>query len=81
LFSSQIIGLIILIVFSFCFYLWASKLNNQLRELCLPWLLIGSYTLISGVITTVGRVGFGIEQSLSSRYITFSVYLIVALIY
>ncbi len=44
------------------------------------WLVIAAYTIISGLITAVGRVGFGIEQSLAPRYTTFSLYLIVSLI-
>ena len=80
--SGQIIGLITVITFGFaCYHLLVIKENRQLIDRFLPWLLIGSYTLISGAITTAGRVGFGIEQSLAHRYITFSTYLMVALIY
>jgi hypothetical protein len=32
-------------------------------------------------MVTVGRLGFGVEQSLSSRYTTFTLYLFVALVY
>jgi hypothetical protein len=82
LLSSQIIGLIAVVIFGFsCFYLLAFKQNRHLIDRFFPWLLIGSYTLISGIIAAAGRVGFGLEQSLEARYITFSTYLIVALIY
>ncbi|NJM28324.1 MAG: hypothetical protein HC856_09135 [Pseudanabaena sp. RU_4_16] len=35
------------------------------------WLMLGAYSLLSASITTLGRVGFGIEQATSSRYTTF----------
>ncbi len=45
------------------------------------WLMLGAYSLLSASITTLGRVGFGIEQATSSRYTTFSLYLLIALIH
>jgi hypothetical protein len=45
----------------------------------IPWLSLGSYSLLSGTITSLGRVGFGIEQAFSPRYITVSNYLWVAI--
>ena len=43
--------------------------------------MLGAYTVLTGAMITLGRVGFGLEQSLSSRYTTFSLCLVVALIY
>ncbi len=45
------------------------------------WQAIASYALISGLVTSLGRVGFGVSQSLAPRYTAFSIYLIVATIY
>ncbi len=45
------------------------------------WIIIGAYSITSGLITTAGRMGFGIEQSMASRYTTFSGYLIVSIVY
>jgi hypothetical protein len=45
------------------------------------WLMLGTYSLLSASITTLGRVGFGIEQATSSRYTTFSLYLLIAVIH
>ncbi|MGB5709462.1 MAG: hypothetical protein WBM44_00940 [Waterburya sp.] len=82
LLSNQIIGLIVIMVFGLsCFYFLGIPQNRQLLSRAFPWILIGSYALGSGVLTTVGRVGFGLEQSLESRYITFSTYGILSLIY
>ncbi len=45
------------------------------------WQAIAAYALVSGLVTSLGRVGFGISQSLAPRYTAFSIYLIVAVIY
>lgn len=45
-----------------------------------PWLTLGAYAVGSGVVTTLGRVGFGVDQASSSRYVSFSVYLPVAIL-
>ena len=79
---NQIIGSIVIILFCFsCYYLWKNKQSDRLLNQAFPWLLIGSYTIGSGILTTIGRVGFGVGQSLESRYITFSTYGILSLIY
>lgn len=80
--TSTIIGfiLILLLLASYFYILKHSKDFNLLNRVG-GWLTIQLYTLASGIITTSGRVGFGAEQSLSSRYTTFSVYLTVSLIY
>lgn len=49
------------------------------RRLC--WLMLGTYSLATAVLITVGRIGFGVWQSRMSRYTTFSLYLIVALLH
>lgn len=38
---------------------------------------MASYSLFSNIVTSLGRVGFGIEQSMSSRYIAYSVFFII----
>lgn len=45
-----------------------------------PWLLISAYALTSALITAIGRSGFGVEQALSSRYTTFSLFLYLGLV-
>jgi hypothetical protein len=82
---SQISGLLILVscllIAAICWYLLKINQNKELLYHLVPWLSILGYALISGAITTVGRVGFGVSQSLTPRYITFSTYGVVALIY
>lgn len=46
----------------------------------LPWFALGGYSLASGVLVTFGRIGFGLQYAVSSRYVTFSLYATVAVI-
>ena len=45
-----------------------------------PWLLIAAYACISGTITALGRLGFGVGQALSYRYAAFTLSFYVALV-
>ncbi|OAB61429.1 hypothetical protein AY599_24490 [Leptolyngbya valderiana BDU 20041] len=45
------------------------------------WIMLGGYSILSGLFAALGRVGFGIEQAISPRYTTFSLYAIVSAIY
>lgn len=40
-----------------------------------PWCMMGLYSVICGIFSTFGRVGIGVEQAFSSRYIAISSYL------
>jgi len=44
-----------------------------------PWLLIGAYACATGAITAVGRLGFGVQQALDTRYVAFSLFFYIAL--
>ena len=44
------------------------------------WQTFAAYAIVSGTITTLGRVGFGIEQSLSGRYVTFATPFYISLV-
>ena len=79
---ATIVGTILMVIFiAVGLYLVSFSHQNNLIHRTIGWLTIAGYTLISAAITTSGRVGFGIEQSLSSRYATFQIYLTVALVY
>jgi len=47
----------------------------------LVWLTLGAYSLLTAGLLTFGRAGFGVAQSLSSRYTTYTLYLPVALVH
>ena len=76
---STILGFIIFTIF-LATLIFLSK-TLILLDYMVSWLAIAMYAIISGLVTTIGRVGFGVEQSLNSRYTTFSVYLIIALVH
>jgi hypothetical protein len=62
-------------------YLIKFKDDYKLIRLAAPWMALGAYSLGTAAMITVGRVGFGVSQSLSTRYTTFTLYLFVALVY
>jgi len=45
-----------------------------------PWFALGLYSIGSAVLATLGRVGYGAPYALASRYVTFSLYLTIAVI-
>jgi hypothetical protein len=45
-----------------------------------PWFALGFHSIGSAVLAALGRVGYGAPYALASRYVTFSVYLIIALV-
>ena len=47
---------------------------------CAPWLALALYSFGSAFLAALGRVGYGANYALASRYVAFSLYLTVALI-
>ncbi|HEV2803338.1 MAG TPA: hypothetical protein VGW57_00270 [Chthoniobacterales bacterium] len=67
----------VLLLLLLMFIVWrrrASLIQAQRWRALYPWIVIGSYGLFCGLVTTAGRLGIGIEQALASRYIAFSCY-------
>jgi hypothetical protein len=53
------------------------------REYCravAPWIALGGYSVASACLAALGRIEWGVSQSLESRYVAFSLYLTVAMI-
>jgi hypothetical protein len=46
----------------------------------IPWFALGGYSIGSAILAALGRVGYGASYALASRYVTFSIYLTVAVI-
>jgi hypothetical protein len=63
-----------------CLYIRRFSADFALVSRSIGWLMIALYSVLTGVIVTFGRLGFGVEQSTSYRYTTFSLYLAVALV-
>jgi hypothetical protein len=82
---AAIFGLIFLGIFGFFLTYSLRKLlvdqNETVFRNSLPWLTIGSYAILSGLLTTLGRAGFGIPTALAPKYVTFSTFLPIALLH
>lgn len=71
--------LIILLLGVFSYFIKQRKDPTVIYRMT-GWLTIGFYCVTSGLITSLGRSGFGLDTSIAFRYMTFSVYLPLALI-
>ena len=75
-------GVVMMIGFiAVCVYLFRHRDNRILAERAAPWLVIGAYSLVTGMLTTIGRVGLASGPSQVPRYLGFSVYFLLALIF
>ncbi len=61
-----------------CFWLWKNRSDRALIVRSAGWLMLGAFSLLTGVLVTYGRSGFGLRESETARYIAFSLYLAVA---
>jgi hypothetical protein len=79
---AAVVGLILICAFGFSnVYLIKRRADPRLVRRMIVWLMIGWYSVLTAVMTTIGRVGFGLGQSQNTRYIGYSAYLIVGLIF
>ncbi len=80
--KSIILGGVLVFIFTLlCFYILIWGRNQNFIKRITPWIVVASYSFFSGLITTLGRVGFGLGAAIPPRYINFSLFLSVALIY
>ena len=78
--SAAVFGLIQLAIFVLALASAIWRRERKFLAKMIPWFALGLYSLGSAFLAALGRVGFGVEYALSSRYVTFSVYLTVAAI-
>lgn len=77
-----VVGACALLAYAFaCAYVFRFSDDRALARRFMPWLMLGAYALITGVLVTVGRVGFGVAHATTTRYVAFSLYLLVGLVY
>jgi hypothetical protein len=62
------------------FFLLSKHRNPQWRTAA-PFLIVGSYSILSALLPTSGRLILGVDQAFSSRYTTVGIYGFVALIF
>ena len=78
---SQAVGaFLLLLYFFFVAYVLRFRQEEQLRRASVPWFAIGLYSIASGCLAALGRIAWGVPQSLESRYVAFSIYLAVAIV-
>jgi hypothetical protein len=77
--SAMIAGLLLIIIFSgLCVYLFLrekTKFNSSI-----PWIFLGLYSIASGMVTGLARLGFGVYGASASRYTTISSLLLISTI-
>jgi hypothetical protein len=80
--TAGVAGILVLAAFvASCAYVWKFRADRALVESTSGWIALGAYSITTGIMVTAGRLGFGVGQSLASRYTTFSLYLSVAVIF
>jgi hypothetical protein len=80
--AAAVVGLILISVFGLAnVYLIKRRADAPMVRRMIAWLMIGWYSVVTAVMTTIGRVGFGVGQSQNTRYIGYSAYLTVALVF
>lgn len=79
---SALVGLLLVSLFAFaCLLLIRFRRDKTFVRNMTSWSMVGAYSILTAVMTTVGRLGFGVGQSMSARYIGYSAYLAVSLVF
>jgi hypothetical protein len=73
-------GLVIVLLVSVV-YLWRCRRDRILMGHSLPWLSLTLIALVNAVLTTFGRVGFGINGAMRSRYVSFAIMMPIGLLF
>jgi hypothetical protein len=77
-----LVGIILLSLFAIgCVFLLKFRCDPTLVRRMTPWMMVGAYSILTAGMTMIGRVGLGVGQSMNVRYIGYSVYLVVSLIF
>ncbi len=55
--------------------------DKQLFQSAIVWIMLGFYSLGTSAMLTAGRLGFGLVQSTTPRYTSYTLYLIVSILF
>ncbi|MBA3572151.1 MAG: hypothetical protein H0W34_09305 [Pyrinomonadaceae bacterium] len=55
--------------------------DMRLAHRAAGWLILGIYSIMTAILVTIGRTGFGVEYAFTPRYTTFTLYLPIALVH
>jgi hypothetical protein len=79
--AAAIFGLVQLAIFCVAIvYCFRRIRDRSFLAKALPWFALGAYSIASAFLAALGRVGYGASYALASRYVTFSIYLTIAVI-
>jgi hypothetical protein len=79
--AATIFGAVQLLLFVAALIYCARRIRDRtLMAQTIPWFALGCYSLGSAVLAALGRVAYGPPYALASRYVTFSIYLTIAVI-
>lgn len=74
-------GVLFSVFMTLVFYvIWHYKDKKLFRNSAV-WVMMGFYSILTAGMVMVGRLGFGVFQSLTSRYTSYTLYLVVATIF
>lgn len=61
-------------------YVWRWRNDQVLCGRMLVWFAVAGYAVISGAMGALARIGFGVDLAITARYVSYSIYLPLALI-
>lgn len=80
-FTAATFGLVQLVMFFVAIIYCVRRFRDEsLLAKTIPWFALGAYSIANAVLAALGRVGYGASYALASRYVTFSIYLTIAVI-
>ena len=71
-------AVVVLLLAGFALFTWRRFRDAEFSRRVLPWFALAAYSAGSGILVTLGRGAFGLEYAISSRYVTFSLYALIA---
>ena len=79
----MVVGALVLLITVFVYgYSFVRRRDRVFARAIFPWLCLGAYSLLTGIAVCIGRTSYGDAGSMAApRYTSFSVYLIVALVF
>ncbi len=78
--SSAVITLIILLIFILFNIFYIKDFHSELAHDTAPWLSVGWFGTLFALITTLGRAGFGVGQSVAPRYTSVTILLVISVL-
>jgi hypothetical protein len=79
--SATIFGALQVAVYLAVFIFSATRIRDRVFiAKVAPWFALAVYSFGSALLAALGRVGYGPRYALASRYVTFSIYLLIALV-